>query len=906
MNAIIPKKRRDGKSSFEDLIAYTSVRDDVPEDELRPDTERKAEIPHRNRFRRLVDYATRLRNEKFVSLIDVMKDGSQWVNFYGVTCFHNCLSLESAAEEMQKAAELAHFSKDDTDPVFHYILSWPAHESPRSEQLFDCVRHTLKSLELSKHQYVAAVHTDTDNLHVHVAVNRVHPETGYINCLPWSQEKLSRACRELELKHGFAPDNGCFVHAPGNRIVRKTALVRERRNAWRRGKKQTFREYIDQMSIAGLREEPAQDWLSLHKRLASDGLYITMQEGELVVKDGWDKAREGIALSSFGPSWTAEKLGRKLGEYQPVPTDIFSQVGTPGRYDPEAINVDIRPEKVAETESLKQYACRHFAERLPAMARNGELKSCLAVHRTLAEAGLWMGIQHGHLVLHDGFDKQQTPVRADSVWPLMTLDYMQDLDGGWQPVPKDIFTQVVPGERFRGHSIGSQPVSDYEWYRMRMGTGPQGAIKRELFSDKESLWGYGLIQCRSLIEEMIADGDFSWQACHEMFARKGLMLQKQHHGLVIVDAFNHELTPVKASSIHPDLTLSRAEPQAGPFEIAAADIFERVKPECRYNPELAASDEVEPGFRRDPEIRRERREARAAAREDLRARYLAWKEHWRKPDLRYGERLREIHAACRRRKAYIRVQFRDPQLRKLHYHIAEVQRMQALIRLKESVKEERLSLIAEGKWYPLSYRQWVEQQAAQGDRAAVSQLRGWDYRDRRSRNKDKRRTTNVDRCVVLCEPGGTPLFNNVAKLEARLQKNGSVHFRDTRTGKNVCTDYGDRVVFYHHTDRNELAEKLNLIAPVLFSRNGKLGFEPEGSYQQFNDVFAEMVAWHNAAGITGNGHFTITRPDVDLHRQRSEQYYREYIRQQTRLSESHDDNYTLRQEKTWEPPSPGM
>ncbi len=67
------------------------------------------------------------------------------------------------------------------------------------------------------------------------------------------------------------------------------------------------------MSIAGLREEPAQDWLSLHKRLASDGLYITMQEGELVVKDGWDRAREGVALSSFGPLWTAEKLGRKLG-----------------------------------------------------------------------------------------------------------------------------------------------------------------------------------------------------------------------------------------------------------------------------------------------------------------------------------------------------------------------------------------------------------------------------------------------------------------------------------------------------------------------------------------------------------------------------------------------------------------
>ncbi len=73
-----------------------------------------------------------------------------------------------------------------------------------------------------------------------------------------------------------------------------------------------------------------------------------------------------------------------------------------------------------------------------------------------------------------------------------------------------------------------------------------------------------LIQCRSLIEEMIAGGDFSWQACHEMFARKGLMLQKQHHGLVIVDAFNHELTPVKASSIHPgfDVIPGRASGRA--------------------------------------------------------------------------------------------------------------------------------------------------------------------------------------------------------------------------------------------------------------------------------------------------------------------------------------------------------
>ncbi|EHV5957139.1 IncI1-type relaxase NikB [Salmonella enterica subsp. enterica serovar Havana] len=898
MNAIIPKKRRDGKSSFEDLVSYVSVRDDLEDEELQALSSVQSELSHRSRFSRLVDYATRLRDESFVSLVDVMKDGCEWVNFYGVTCFHNCTSLETAAEEMEYTARQARYAKDDTDPVFHYILSWQAHESPRPEQIYDSVRHTLKALGLSEHQYVSAVHTDTDNLHVHVAVNRVHPDTGYLNCLSWSQEKLSRACRELELKHGFAPDNGCWIHAPGSRIVRKTAAERDRQNAWTRGKKQTFREYVSQTAVAGLRSEPVHDWLSLHRRLAEDGLYLTLQNGSFMVMDGWDRNREGVQLDSFGPSWNGDKLRKKMGEYTPVPKDIFSQVGVPGRYKPEVIAADTRPEKMAETVNLMQYACRHLGDLLPEMAREGKLESCLDIHRTLAEAGLWMRIQHGHLVICDGYDHNQTPVRADSVWPLLTPENVNQLDGGWQPVPDDIFRQVTPAERFSGRRLESCPASDREWHRMRTGPGPQGAIRRELFSDKESLWGYSISHCSPQIEEMITRGEFTWQHCHELFARQGLMLQRQHHGLIVVDAFNHEQTPVKASSIHPDLTLDRAEPQAGPFVNAPSDLFDRVKPESRYNPELAVSDQSREDCRRDPVLRRQRREARAEARADLRARYLAWREQWRKPELRYGERSREIHQACRLRKSHIRVQYDDPVLRKLHYHIAEVQRMQALIRLKEEVRDERQKLIAEGKWYPPSYRQWVEAQAVQGDRAAVSQLRGWDYRDRR---KDKSRTTTADRCVILCEPGGTPVYENRGELEARLQKNGSVRFRDRRTDQFVCTDYGDRVVFHNHHDRNELADKLDLIAPVLFERDPRMGFEPEGNDRQFNQVFAEMVAWHNVTERTGHGDYTISRPDVDHHRESSERYYRDYVNVHEcsdRSQRSHED------EKGWEPPTP--
>ena len=62
-------------------VSYVSVRDDMTDEELNLSSSSQAEQPHRSRFSRLVDYATRLRNESFVALVDVMKDGCEWVNF---------------------------------------------------------------------------------------------------------------------------------------------------------------------------------------------------------------------------------------------------------------------------------------------------------------------------------------------------------------------------------------------------------------------------------------------------------------------------------------------------------------------------------------------------------------------------------------------------------------------------------------------------------------------------------------------------------------------------------------------------------------------------------------------------------------------------------------------------------
>ena len=56
-----------------------------------------------------------------------------------------------------------------------------------------------------RHQYIAARHNDKDHEHVHVAINKIHPETFRIHSPAWDHQKLFTAGRVLELELGLTP-----------------------------------------------------------------------------------------------------------------------------------------------------------------------------------------------------------------------------------------------------------------------------------------------------------------------------------------------------------------------------------------------------------------------------------------------------------------------------------------------------------------------------------------------------------------------------------------------------------------------------------------------------------------------------------------------------------------------------
>ncbi len=93
------------------------------------------------------------------------------------------------------------------DPTLHLVVSFQEDERPSPEQLKTITHELLKSLGIEHHQRVCATHIDTNNYHLHIAVNRIDPDTHKRARLPFSKIKLQKKADELEEKYNLKKDN---------------------------------------------------------------------------------------------------------------------------------------------------------------------------------------------------------------------------------------------------------------------------------------------------------------------------------------------------------------------------------------------------------------------------------------------------------------------------------------------------------------------------------------------------------------------------------------------------------------------------------------------------------------------------------------------------------------------------
>ncbi len=150
---------------------------------------------HSSSFKRLREYLTQERDA----------DTGELVLRGDVVLSWNLLSFDTAAAEMQGVASLNDRCKD---AVCHYELSWPPGERPTRPQWTDSAVQTLKALGYEGHQYMVVAHDDKRHFHIHIMVNKVHPQTLRAPARFNNWFALDSAARLLEAKYGWA-------HTPG-------------------------------------------------------------------------------------------------------------------------------------------------------------------------------------------------------------------------------------------------------------------------------------------------------------------------------------------------------------------------------------------------------------------------------------------------------------------------------------------------------------------------------------------------------------------------------------------------------------------------------------------------------------------------------------------------------------------
>jgi hypothetical protein len=213
------------------------------------------------------------------------------------------------------------------NPVLHFILSWRDYESPTNEQVDEAVNIALKELDLQDCQALWALQSDTDNLHVHVAVNRISPDTfrAVRAAGGWTKKALERAARKIEISQGWEIEQtGRYeVNSSGQILEKKEVSIPEVSQKARDIEVHTGLESLERKAKRELATilETAANWDELHEKLASKGFEFERKWNGAVLKYG-DKA---VKLSNVSRNSSFSKLEQRLGKYQERKNDVIIQ-----------------------------------------------------------------------------------------------------------------------------------------------------------------------------------------------------------------------------------------------------------------------------------------------------------------------------------------------------------------------------------------------------------------------------------------------------------------------------------------------------------------------------------------------------------------------------------------------------
>ncbi|MDX8129579.1 TraI/MobA(P) family conjugative relaxase [Methylomonas sp. OY6] len=261
--------------------------------------------------------------DALVSYISDDQDKKERVEYTSVT---NCQSEDLTAAIIEVTAVQGMNTRAESDKTYHLILSFREGERPSNEVLKEIERSICEGLGYGEHQRVSAVHCDTDNLHMHIAINKIHPTRLTIHNSYNDHKVLGKLCEAIEIKYGLERDNH-----QSNKVASENRAADMERHAgvesllsWVR------RECLDQLHAAA-------SWDEFHKVLREHGLTLQERGNGFVIAD-----HDGLMVkaSTVARDLSKGKLEGRLGVFESLSKDsgVASQSTGRGKvYEPRPV-----------------------------------------------------------------------------------------------------------------------------------------------------------------------------------------------------------------------------------------------------------------------------------------------------------------------------------------------------------------------------------------------------------------------------------------------------------------------------------------------------------------------------------------------------------------------------------------
>ena len=234
--------------------------------------------------------------------------------------------LKSQTAEMISLAQEAVKSKD---PIEHFVISWKSNERPTPEQAREAAAVLIKQCGLVGHQYIIGLHDDTDNMHLHIAVNRVHPDSCKVVKINkgFDKEAGHQAIAIIEKMQGWSVETNARY-----RTNDKAELIidpaTKRPQIFTAGEKQLQPTTKAQAMEIQTGEKSAQrigienaapiiasatSWKDLHAQMAAAGMQYQRKGSGAVVQVG----DELVKASDVSRTASLSALQKRFGPYQP-------------------------------------------------------------------------------------------------------------------------------------------------------------------------------------------------------------------------------------------------------------------------------------------------------------------------------------------------------------------------------------------------------------------------------------------------------------------------------------------------------------------------------------------------------------------------------------------------------------